>query len=160
MLNCYNQKLRKHRRKIKQFYELNAATLLANLMSKVKAKSNLNIKHITYWTDSTIVLSWLKSSNKRLKVYVVKRVAKIQTLSDINDWSYVNSSDTPADCAFVVYFQKNLIIIHSTKVLAHIGLNSVPILVPHFYMKQISQNHLNMLQMKMFLLTLPFAQTK
>ena len=91
-------------------------------MSKVKANSNFNIKNITYWTDSTIVLSWLKSFNKRLEVYVANQVAKIQTLSDINAWRYVPSSDNPADYASRGLFPEELNH-HALWWTAHIGLN-------------------------------------
>ncbi|XP_065361949.1 uncharacterized protein LOC135955527 [Calliphora vicina] len=79
--------------------ELNAATLMAELVAKIKANVDLNIGNVIYWTDSTIVLAWLKNNSTRLEVYVANRVAKIQRLSNVHDWRYVPTKDNPADCA-------------------------------------------------------------
>lgn len=52
---------------------------------------------ITLSTDSTTVLTWLKSDLCRYKVFVGTRVAKIQDLTDVASWRYVGTTDNPAD---------------------------------------------------------------
>lgn len=79
--------------------ELTAATLLAKLVAKIKASVEFNISSIVYWTDSTIVLAWLKNNSTRLEVYVANRVAQIQRISNVNNWKYVPTKENPADCA-------------------------------------------------------------
>lgn len=79
--------------------ELSAANLMAKLVSKIKASVDFNIGNIVYWTDSTIVLAWLKNKSTRLEVYVANRVANIQRLSNVHDWRYVPTKDNPADWA-------------------------------------------------------------
>lgn len=79
--------------------ELCAATLLSKLVVKVKSTADFPINSIVYWTDSTIVLAWLKNSFSRLEVFVANRVAQIQNTTNVNDWRYVPSTDNPADCA-------------------------------------------------------------
>ncbi|RWR98846.1 uncharacterized protein B4U79_02881, partial [Dinothrombium tinctorium] len=49
------------------------------------------------WSDSMVVLHWIKSSSKRWKPFVCNRVAEIQEKSDPEKWSYCRGEDNPAD---------------------------------------------------------------
>jgi hypothetical protein len=78
--------------------ELTAANLAARLISYV-CKSllpNAVICKLHVWTDSQIVLSWLKSS-KLNKQFVQNRVNNIKQLIGEAQWHYVQSSENPAD---------------------------------------------------------------
>ncbi|XP_068987466.1 uncharacterized protein [Bombus flavifrons] len=77
--------------------ELSGALLLASLMSLIKKSLTINVSRIVYWTDSTIVLQWIKSSPHTLKTFVANRVAEIQTKTNIDDWRHVPTNDNPAD---------------------------------------------------------------
>lgn len=77
--------------------ELLAATLLAELVHRVKNILNIEISRITYFSDSTIVLAWLKTEPCYLKTFVANRVTKITELSNINSWRHVKSKDNIAD---------------------------------------------------------------
>ncbi|XP_068987590.1 uncharacterized protein [Bombus flavifrons] len=77
--------------------ELSGALLLASLMSLIKKSLNIKISRTVYWTDSTIVLQWIKSSPHMLKTFVANRVAEIQTKTNIDDWRHVPTNDNPAD---------------------------------------------------------------
>ncbi|XP_015438034.1 PREDICTED: uncharacterized protein LOC107193148, partial [Dufourea novaeangliae] len=78
--------------------ELCAARLLANLYIQVKGSlTNVHFSKVRFWSDSTIVLHWLKTPPHKLKVFVANRVNKIQTLTDTNTWFHVSSADNPAD---------------------------------------------------------------
>lgn len=50
-----------------------------------------------FWTDSTIVLSWINTPPHKLKTYVANRVASIQRLTSNKKWYHVPSSSNPAD---------------------------------------------------------------
>ncbi|GFQ75654.1 uncharacterized protein TNCT_164001 [Trichonephila clavata] len=52
-----------------------------------------------FYTDSTIVLSWIGSHASRWKTFVANRVAKIQTLSSATQWNHISGSANPADLA-------------------------------------------------------------
>ncbi|GFT93126.1 integrase catalytic domain-containing protein [Trichonephila clavipes] len=52
-----------------------------------------------FYTDSTIVLSWVGSHASRWKIFVANRVAKIQTLSSATQWHHISGSANPADLA-------------------------------------------------------------
>ncbi|XP_050599186.1 uncharacterized protein LOC126926913 [Bombus affinis] len=77
--------------------ELSGALLLTSLMSMVKNSLTIDVSRIVYWTDSTIVLQWIKSSPHTLKTFVANRVAEIQTKTNIADWRHVPTDDNPAD---------------------------------------------------------------
>ncbi|XP_011169784.3 uncharacterized protein LOC105202802 [Solenopsis invicta] len=77
--------------------ELCGAQLLVQLMSKVKAALSLNVAKVYYWTDSSIVLHWIKATNKKLPVFVAHRIGEIQELSSVEDWNHVGTKENPAD---------------------------------------------------------------
>lgn len=77
--------------------ELLAAHLLADLVNKIKIITDLNISKCTYFTDSTIVLAWLKIELNKLKTFVANRISKITQVSNIESWKHVKSSENPAD---------------------------------------------------------------
>lgn len=81
--------------------ELSAAVLLADLISYIihNFKNSIKFSSIFAWSDSTIVLSWIKSSPHRWKTFVSNRVARIQDKVASHLWRHVNSQDNPADCA-------------------------------------------------------------
>ncbi|XP_071874181.1 uncharacterized protein [Bombus fervidus] len=77
--------------------ELSGALLLTSLMSVVKHSLTTRISRIVYWTDSSIVLQWIKSSAHTLKTFVANRVSEIQSKTNINDWRHVPTNSNPAD---------------------------------------------------------------
>lgn len=77
--------------------ELSAALLLAELINVVKRTLNININRIKYFTDSMIVISWLKKDPSNWKPFVANRTSKIQELSDIDSWFHVSTNQNPAD---------------------------------------------------------------
>ena len=79
--------------------ELCAAHLLARCMAYTLDSMNLGTIPIFCWSDSTIVLSWLKRIPSDLKVFVANRVSIIQTKLPQAQWHHVPSEENPADCA-------------------------------------------------------------
>ncbi|GFT37665.1 integrase_H2C2 domain-containing protein [Trichonephila clavipes] len=61
--------------------ELCGAVLAAKLMKKVKEALNLQITAVHFWSDSTIVISWIHRESRELKTFVANRVSKIHQLS-------------------------------------------------------------------------------
>lgn len=56
----------------------------------------IDSSNITYWTDSTIVLSWINTF-KPLKIFVSNRVAQILDVSSPSQWRYVPTNFNPVD---------------------------------------------------------------
>ncbi|XP_008182033.1 uncharacterized protein LOC103309131 [Acyrthosiphon pisum] len=81
--------------------ELNAALLLARWLGRIKQTLDPHIKIVgTYgWTDSMIVLSWLTVPHTSFKVYVSNRIHQIRTILPDCQWSHIESTNNPADCA-------------------------------------------------------------
>ncbi|XP_073951812.1 uncharacterized protein [Choristoneura fumiferana] len=79
--------------------ELCAAVLGAQLASAVCKTLRCHISRTYYWTDSSIVLAWLKTDYAKLNVFVSNRVANILELTENSEWRHVPTSLNPADCA-------------------------------------------------------------
>ena len=52
---------------------------------------------VVLWSDSTIVLGWIKKSSHTLKTFVANRVAQIQDLTAVYEWRYIPTTHNPAD---------------------------------------------------------------
>ncbi|GFU80843.1 uncharacterized protein TNCV_3728811 [Trichonephila clavipes] len=77
--------------------ELCAAVLLAKLVKRVVAALQLVTAELYLWSDSMIVLAWLRKEPMDLKTFVQNRVAKIQELYPNQLWRHVPSDQNPAD---------------------------------------------------------------
>lgn len=78
--------------------ELCAAALLSGLFTKVVNAMKLEQVQMYGWTDSQIVLAWLKSpSPDRWKAFVRNKVVEICNVVDKEKWNYVNTKENPAD---------------------------------------------------------------
>ena len=73
--------------------ELCGALLLADELRLHKLPS----KHLKLYTDSQIVLAWLKLPPHTLNNFIANRVMQILELTVATGWYYINTSDNPAD---------------------------------------------------------------
>lgn len=81
--------------------ELCGAALLSELVSEVlteltKVAIVIPVENIVLWTDSTIVLAWIKSIQP-LKSFIANRVARILDNTCQTQWRHVPTIDNPAD---------------------------------------------------------------
>ncbi|XP_062714757.1 uncharacterized protein LOC134291264 [Aedes albopictus] len=77
--------------------ELCAALLLARLVNKVLQSIQMPFHRVVLWSDSQIVLAWLRKSPDQLQVFVRNRVAAIREETSDFEWMYVRSEFNPAD---------------------------------------------------------------
>ena len=79
--------------------ELLGAFISSKLMVTVlnALKEETCIDDCFCYTDSQIALAWILSINKELKTFCQNRVDVIRKNVDISKWSYVKSSENPAD---------------------------------------------------------------
>lgn len=91
--------------------ELCGAVLLSDLFEVVLEtySGKMNFNKLYVWTDSTIVLHWVKSSPHRWKTFVSNRVAHIQEKVSPENWHHVISEENPADCASRGLFPSEII---------------------------------------------------
>ncbi|XP_076301647.1 uncharacterized protein LOC143219631 [Lasioglossum baleicum] len=79
--------------------ELSAAVLLAHLIEFVRPSLGSRSVSCYCWTDSSIVLAWLRDHPSRWKTFVAHRVHDIQCRVPDSEWRHVPTSCNPADCA-------------------------------------------------------------
>ncbi|XP_057186686.1 uncharacterized protein LOC130552431 [Triplophysa rosa] len=77
--------------------ELCGALSAAQLAQTIKKELSISTDGTILWSDSTTVLTWLKSESCRFKVFVGTRIAEIQELTEQSTWRYVDSAQNPAD---------------------------------------------------------------
>ena len=79
--------------------ELCGAVLLGDLLETTAAILEVPDKDITAWSDSTIVLCWLRNSPSKYKTYVANRITTTTSRFPSNIWLHVPTEFNPADCA-------------------------------------------------------------
>ena len=79
--------------------ELTAATISVKMSVMLKKEIQMKITKERFWTDSQVVLGYLRNQKKKFKIFVTNRVQMIKNNSNIDDWYYVPSKENPADIA-------------------------------------------------------------
>lgn len=77
--------------------ELLAAVMLSEQLKAIIEACEFEDADVTLWSDSMIVLSWIKRQPSELKAFVANRVSKIQENTKHYKWKHVSSGDNPAD---------------------------------------------------------------
>lgn len=77
--------------------ELTAAVLAARVDRLLKAELQLELENSIFWTDSTIVLKYIRNETKRFHTFVANRLSAIREATDISQWRYVDTKRNPAD---------------------------------------------------------------
>ena len=77
--------------------ELCGALLLTRLCRESLSALKIKVNKIVFWKDSTIVLSWIKTSPHLLKTYVSNSEAEVQEASTGIEWCHVRTENNPAD---------------------------------------------------------------
>lgn len=90
--------------------ELLGSLLAARLLKFVCQTLELP-KGVVYrcWTDSMVVLAWVKGSPGRWKQFVANRVSEIQGLTDPAQWFHCPGKDNPADLTTRGLYAENLV---------------------------------------------------
>ncbi|XP_062541338.1 uncharacterized protein LOC134209368 [Armigeres subalbatus] len=79
--------------------ELQAAMIGARLLDNVLSSLDLTITKRYLWSDSTTVLSWLRSDSRRYHQFVAFRVGEILMTTSVDEWNYIPSKLNVADAA-------------------------------------------------------------
>ena len=79
--------------------ELMGATLSVKLDAMMRRELELDfpIDESIFWTDSTIVLQYVKNEEKRFHTFVANRISLIHSGSSPSQWRHVDSKSNPAD---------------------------------------------------------------
>jgi hypothetical protein len=77
--------------------ELCGALLLSRLFNKVFTTISLSISKAIWWTDSTIMLTWIAAIPTRWKTFIANRVTELQENNSAATWMHVPSGDNPSN---------------------------------------------------------------
>ncbi|XP_055523173.1 uncharacterized protein LOC129717329 [Wyeomyia smithii] len=79
--------------------ELQAAVIGARLRKTIEDGHLVQVKRTNFWSDSSTVISWIKSDIRRYRQYVALRANEILSLSKTDEWWWlgtkINVSATP-----------------------------------------------------------------
>ena len=76
--------------------ELQAAALATRMFKMLREELELNIFRTYLWTDSEIVLHYLRNEKRRLQTFVANRVEEIKEHTLVEDWHHVPGPLNPA----------------------------------------------------------------
>ena len=79
--------------------ELTAATLAVKVDKQIREELDLPINRVVFWTDSTIVLRYIRNTSKRFQTFVANRLQIIHDASTPHQWRHVPTKLNPADIA-------------------------------------------------------------
>lgn len=77
--------------------ELCAAVLAVELYDLITREIDIKFDNVSFFTDSRVVIGYIKNESKRFFTYVANRVDKIRRLSEPEDWHYISTKLNPAD---------------------------------------------------------------
>lgn len=77
--------------------ELMAAVMLSKIMDHLKSVLQFSTAKYFYWTDSQIVLAWIRDVPHKRTVFVANRITEIQALTSTSHWRYIDTKNNPAD---------------------------------------------------------------
>ncbi|XP_043238689.1 uncharacterized protein LOC122390096 [Amphibalanus amphitrite] len=77
--------------------ELAAAVLAVRVRRVLERELDTQFDSFHMWTDSMVVLAYVRNRTTRFKTFVANRLAYIHDGSKVSDWAYVPSTANPAD---------------------------------------------------------------
>ncbi|XP_075156162.1 uncharacterized protein LOC142229484 [Haematobia irritans] len=89
--------------------ELCGAALLADVVESVVPSMKVTNYEIYKWTDSTIVLAWLRKPACHWKTFVANRVSLIYNKVGVDNWFHIDTRSNPADLASRGVYPKDLV---------------------------------------------------
>ena len=79
--------------------ELNAAVLSVKMACLLKKELNLGKVEEWFWSDSKVVLGYIKNDVRRFKTFVANRIQQIRENTEVWQCQYVPTRENPADDA-------------------------------------------------------------
>ena len=77
--------------------ELTAAVVAVKSNCLIRNELEYPIHDTTYWTDSTVVLQYIRNESRRFQTFVANRIAMIHEESMPRQWRHVKTGSKPAD---------------------------------------------------------------
>ncbi|XP_015761143.1 PREDICTED: uncharacterized protein LOC107340307 [Acropora digitifera] len=101
---CFIPKTMGKRRSYELHHFADASTFGYGNCSYLRIKDENNQVNVAlviefFWTDSKVVLGYIKNEAKRFHTFVVNRVQEIKIRTKIEQWRYIDTKNNPADHA-------------------------------------------------------------
>ncbi|XP_062700012.1 uncharacterized protein LOC115258713 [Aedes albopictus] len=77
--------------------ELQACVIGVRFANSIIKSLSINVTKRFFWTDSSDVISWLKSDHRRYSQFVAFRVSEILEASDVGEWQWIQTKQNVAD---------------------------------------------------------------
>ena len=77
--------------------EFVAATLSVKISVLLKKELQIPIKKEMFWTDSEVVLAYIRNEAKWFKIFVANRIEVTKEHSDKYQWFHISSKQNPVD---------------------------------------------------------------
>ena len=77
--------------------ELNGAALAARLKRFLAHELDLPLEKVYFWTDSTLVLQYVKNERQRFKTFVANRITEMHKNADPEQFRHISGKQNPAD---------------------------------------------------------------
>lgn len=76
------------------------AAIMASLRDTFwKRELHMQFQSSVFWSDSTSVLKYIKNETSRFLTFVANRVSEILKISQVSQWTHMNTTSNPADLA-------------------------------------------------------------
>jgi len=79
--------------------EMQAAVMGCRLAKSIKSELEIVINATYYWTDSYLVLRYLRATTRRFKQFYANRIGEISESTDLSEWHWVPTKLNVADDA-------------------------------------------------------------
>lgn len=77
--------------------ELQAAVVSVQISDMLKRELQYDKIHEYFYTDSQIVLTYIRNEARRFHVFVANRIQRIRNSTEVSQWFYVPTKENPAD---------------------------------------------------------------
>jgi hypothetical protein len=79
--------------------ELSGVVVACRLYEIIRDELEIKLNSVTFWTDSMIVLGYIRNISRRFKTFVANRLSIIQELSTADQWRHIDTKSNRADVA-------------------------------------------------------------
>lgn len=79
--------------------ELKAAVVAVQLHKFLEEQLNLPVHRAVFWTESAIVLQYIRNEARRFQTFVANQLSVIHDATSLSQWHHVDSQFNPADYA-------------------------------------------------------------
>ena len=79
--------------------EVTTAVLLVKFACLFKEEFNLGEVNHYFWTDSKVVLGYIRNNTRRFKTFLANRIYQIKSNTNVEQWSYIPTRKNLADNA-------------------------------------------------------------